>query len=165
MAPQVLLAPRPLVTPAADAVELNQDPCVPDDGASSAAYPAGVLIVVLPDRPATNNSPSPAFPGVSGPPVTVVPVPVLTAEPAIGELALLPASWITSIVVVTLLPFANRTLTVPPAVPLPLACQTATANLVPPAPLNGSLVIEAGVPEIAVPDIELMPRLLLDPCR
>jgi len=50
MAPQVLLAPRPLMTPAVDAEALNQDPCVPDAGTSSAAYPVGVLIVVLPNR-------------------------------------------------------------------------------------------------------------------
>ena len=66
MAPQVLLAPRPLATPAADAAEPNQDPCVPGAGASSAVYPVGVLIVVLPDRPAKNSSPSLAITLTSG---------------------------------------------------------------------------------------------------
>ena len=66
-------------------------------------------------------------------------------------------------VVATLFPAVNATLTVPPLVPDPLALyahSSSSAGLP-----KASELTRTGVPLIAVPDTELTPRLVLDPWR
>lgn len=86
--PHVTLVPRVVEAPDVDADELNHDPCAADAGTSSTEYPLGVVSEVAADRPARNTSPSLELPGESEPPRAVLPVPVLSAEPAMGALAL-----------------------------------------------------------------------------
>jgi hypothetical protein len=97
MVAQAVLVPRVVVIPEDDAVEPNQEPCTaldPPAGASRAAYPLGVLIVVLAARPAKKTSPSLALTPDSDPPLTVVPeMFVLPVDAAMGlEVILIGAS-------------------------------------------------------------------------
>lgn len=121
MVPQELLGASVVAVPEADADDLNQAPYVPGEDASSAVYPLGVLIVALAVTPAKNSSPSLALAPLSVPAVAVAEEPKLTVERATGLAVLLPASCTTSIAVLVLFPVLKFTLTVPFAVPVPVA--------------------------------------------
>jgi hypothetical protein len=125
-----------------------------------------VLIVVLAARPAKKTSPSLALTPDSDPPLTVVPeMFVLLVDAAMGLEVLAPENCTTSTVVVTLLPAAKVTMTVPPEVPVPVARQASTMSVV--LEPNCWVTIWLGVELLLtpVPVIELMVLLLLDPCR
>ncbi len=77
-----------------------------------------------------------------------------------GLAALSSESWTTSMVVVTFFAALKLTVTAPFEAPDPVARYAHTSYL--PLASNTWLVTGAGVPLIAVPTIELMPRLPVD---
>src|SRR5580693_1360923 len=169
MVAQAVLVPAVVLVPVDDAEEVYQEPCTaldPPAGASRAVYPLGVLIVVLAARPTKNTSLSLALTPDSDPPLTVVPeMFVLLVDAASGLEAVEPETSTTSMVVVTLSAAANVTVRVPLETTVPETAQASTMRtLLEP---NCWVTIWVGLKLLptAVPVIELIVLLLLDPCR